>query len=161
MSDDERTQFRFDFGGITLELTGERAFVQEMYRRVMEDVQQARARAEQAPKVRGEGKQSSSKAIQSQAPPALPRSVWVHRSDDLMRKIYMVSEEDVGKSWLAHFLNEAYITSVYVDKPLFETFFPGLDGGQTLWAEFTGEGRRRIAEATRPHMRALSLPKKP
>lgn len=154
----ERTKFRFDFGGITLELTGDREFVQEMYQCVMEDVQEARLRANQQPEQRGQGKRAVSPGGKLKESQALPRSVWVHRADNLMRKIYMVSESDVARSWLAQILDETYISSVFVDKPIFEQVFPELDGGKTLWAEFTSEGRKRLAAASKPTIPALRSP---
>ncbi len=148
MADDDHTHFRFDFGGITLELEGKRPFVERMYRRVMQDVVEARRQTE------GEEKSSPSKKLLEKKP-----SVWVHRCSDMMRKIYMVSRADIGESALGEFTDVEAIGNVYIQKGLLADFFPEIKDGQTLWAEFTPVGRKKIEEATRPSRRALDLAK--
>ena len=44
MSQDQHTRFQLTFNGISLELHGEKEFVEEMYREVMADLEEARAR---------------------------------------------------------------------------------------------------------------------
>lgn len=140
MSKDEKvTHFRFDFGGVRLELSGEREFVQEMYKEVMRDVESAR---ESLKEEKGGAGQTGKEA------PKKKPSIWLYRASDLIRKIYMISREDVQSSVLGQTLDASELSGVFIDKEIFSEFFPGMDSGHTLWAEFTAEGRELIAEAT-------------
>lgn len=148
MAGDDDTRFHFDFGGITLELSGKRPFVEQMYRRVMEDVETVRRRVRE------------DKAAGGKVAPAQARrpSVWVHRCSDMMRKIYMVSHDDVVASSLDEICDMGAVKNVYIAKNVFQKFFPDLEDGQTLWAEFTSVGREKIAEATKPMREVPDLP---
>lgn len=151
MADEKETHFHFDFGGITLEVSGGRDFVQEMYQKVMKDVADARRSAQAA-------NRKASKKVSSKGPTKKP-SVWVHRCSEMMRKIYMASQDDISASPICDIVDVDVVSGIYVDKGLFELFFPKLDDGQTLWAEFTAVGRKKIADVTQPNRRALQLPK--
>lgn len=177
MSDENQTQFRFDFGGILVEVSGEREFVQELYRRVMRDVETARKAATgltdwpvapagssssastsaststSTSAERAESKETGSGPISRPGWKA-PEAIWVHRSSELMRKIYMVAVKDVLKTPLGPLLDVGALSNLYVDKEIFETFFPKVANNQTLWAEFTREGRDKIAEVTEPMRKA-------
>ncbi|RAL25517.1 hypothetical protein DL240_04720 [Lujinxingia litoralis] len=151
MSKSDTTHFHFDFGGITLELSGERTFVEKMYKQVMRDVAEARSQAPPA----AAPAQSGSKG-RVQAGPARRRSVWVHRCSELMRKIYMATPADVSASVVGKVIDSEPVAVIYVDKDAFGGVFPQMDDGQTLWAEFTAAGKEKVAEATRPSLKALS-----
>ncbi|MFU8802338.1 MAG: hypothetical protein ACNA8W_00875 [Bradymonadaceae bacterium] len=148
MTDEEegRTHFNFDFGGITLELSGDRRFVEKLYRRVMKDVEYVRA-----------GHHEVAKHTEEEAP-TLQNAVWVHRCSEMMRKIYMTTQAEVGQSILAGCITPDLMGVVYVDKGVMDRVFPELEKGQTLWAEFTPAGRERIAEVTAPVRKTLVLP---
>ncbi len=150
MAYDEKTQFRFDFGGIKLEVAGDRSFVEEIYRQVMEDVKEARRRnaADDAAGVRRVTKDDEEK-----------ESVWVHRAGDMMRKIYMISRQDLQPMMLSRVVDPKAVDNIYVEKGAFEKIFPDLENGYTLWAEFTATGKKMIAEATEPVRDALRVPK--
>lgn len=150
MSKSDTTHFHFDFGGITLELSGEREFVEKMYKQVMRDVAEARSGAHNASRAASAGKGAVQGAV------AKRRSVWVHRCSDLMRKIYMTTPADVSASILGRAIDSEPIGVIYIDKGAFNGIFPEMDGGQTMWAEFTAAGKAKLAEATRPAMQALS-----
>lgn len=154
MSKTDTTHFHFDFGGIILELSGERAFVEKMYKQVMRDVAEARS-GTQAPK-KSDAKAGGGGRGSMQAGPSKRRSVWVHRCSDLMRKIYMATPSDVSASILGKSIDSEPVGVIYIDKGAFNGIFPEMDGGQTLWAEFTAAGKRKLAEATRPALTALS-----
>ena len=150
MAYDEETKFRFDFGGIKLEVSGDREFVERIYRQVMEDVEEARRRnrAEELDSPRKlDGDEEDKEAL------------WVHRCDDMMRKIYMVSRDDLTLKMLNRVVNPRALENIYVEKQAFEKLFPDLENGYTLWAEFTSTGRERIAKATKPVRKALQVPK--
>ncbi len=139
---EDKTRFHFDFGGVKLELAGEREFVERMYQQVMKDVQVARQRAKLNIK---SGPRKKMVKGNKKKP-----SVWVHRCSDMMRKIYMASRTDVMQSPLGEVLDASGFENIYMDREAFNHFFPELEGGYTLWAEFTTVGRRKIAEATSP-----------
>lgn len=148
---DDATQFRFDFGGVKLVLSGDREFVERMYQKVMQDVQVARERV----KARPASASSSTSAQEKQILERKKPSIWVHRCGDMMRKIYMATREDVGRSPLGQILDPSAFEKLYMDRDVFPHFFPELEGGYTLWAEFTTVGRQKIAEATSPKRAAL------
>jgi hypothetical protein len=148
MSQQDDTHFHFDFGGITLELSGERQFVEKMYRQIMKDVEQARAQRIEKPEVR---------AAQVQR---INHAVWVHRCSEMMRKIYMTTQGDIERTILGRCLDPEELAVVYVDKDILSNIFPEFDKGQTLWAEFTPAGREKIAEVTSPMRQVLELPQK-
>ena len=144
MADRDQTQFRFDFGGVRLELSGEREFVELMYRRVMEDVEEVRRRIKA-----GDEPKHAKKTVEP-AP-----SIWVHRCSDMMRKIYMVSSIDLKNSAVGRLVDVEAIGNIYIRKEIFHDLLPRMRDGQTLWAEFTPAGRKKIEQATRPTRRAL------
>lgn len=148
MADDDETRFRVDFGGIVLELVGERAFVEQMYRQVMEDVEEARRQAQIEA-----GRVEKPEPIESKKP-----TVWVHRCGTLMRKIYMASRDDIAASPIGGEFEMTELNNVYVDREAFTDCFEDLEGGHTLWAEFTEDGREKISEATKPSREALDIP---
>lgn len=151
MAYDEKTHFRFDFGGIKLELSGDREFVEKMYRQVMEDVEEARRKNKQqkAAGIPADGNDADEEK----------ESVWVHRCGDMMRKIYMIARHELKPMMLNRVINPRAVDNIYVEKKAFEKLFPDLENGYTLWAEFTSTGRERIADATEPARKALQLPK--
>ena len=152
MGDDEHTEFRFDFGGIKLELRGERSFFEEMYRQVMKDVQMARRQIQDG----GDKGQVNGRSTDdtTEAPPKR-QSMWVHRTSDLMRKIYMVPQSQIRQWPLGDVIDLEGVSNMYVDKDVFKDIFPGITEGRTLWAEFTSVGKKKIAQATEPSRKAL------
>lgn len=145
MSDDEGdARFRFNFGELTLELTGEREFVERMYHRVMKDVETVRLRCEE--------KLDADEVVQDGTDES---SVWLHRCGNMMRKIYMCSRDDIMETPLGEVVGADKISAVYLDKDTFAEFFRDLEDGYTLWAEFTSVGRQKIEEATAVTQQAL------
>ena len=145
MADEELTHFRFDFGGIKLEVSGEREFVREMYHRVMQDVEKARnANLADSRSVNADGSTLDKKSKIREP------SVWVHRCSDLMRKIYMLTYEEFKKTPLVNFINLSRVRNIYLDKGIFDEILPETESNQTLWAEFTRAGKNKIAEVTQP-----------
>ena len=157
MADDELTHFRFDFGGIKLEVSGDREFVREMYHRVMQDVEKARrGSVDETNGVQITKKEGTTEKLA----PAREASVWAHRCSDLMRKIYMLSSQGIKGTPLANFVDISAVKNVYIAKDIFDEILPGTESSQTLWAEFTQAGRKKIAEVTHPMSKsALQAPK--
>lgn len=142
MSDEEEVSLRFNCAGVKLELSGNRTFVERMYRQIVADVEAARRR------VRTRGAESS--------PHGGPTSTWIHRCGDLMRKIYMGSGVDVRRSMLGGVIDAREVENIYVEDADFLDVFEQFDD-ETLWAEFTSVGRQllgELEEATEPMRRA-------
>ncbi len=66
----------------------------------------------------------------------------------MVHKIYMASVDDIQASPLFELLDPASIATLYVRDPLLARALPKFERGQTLWAELTAAGRRKIAQAT-------------
>lgn len=135
MSDENSTHFQFRLGGIELEISGERTFVEKMYQRVMRDIEQARRQVVPPP-----ADESSSAEVES-------RIVWVHRCSSMMHKIYMSSPTELSRASLLRCIDPSSVKILYAEKDVFEHILPNGGRGQTLWAELTERGRRRIAAA--------------
>lgn len=148
MGDDEQTRFHFDFGGIRLELSGDRDFVQTMYRRVMRDVDVVQRRITKRRSAIDETLEGATLEELSDSAAERP-SVWLHRCGSMMRKIYMASRTDVSDSPIGECIDVDAVTNVYMQKSIFNRFFPDLEGERTLWAEFTKVGRQKIAGVKR------------
>ena len=152
MSSDS-TRFKLSLNGISLEISGERSFVEEMYREIMRDIEEARERLS-----RGErsglapGAQAERLAQSKPRAPALQKPlehvVWIHRCAPLVHKIYMASPSDLERSKLFGFLAPRRLSTLYMEDALLSRLLPKFDRGQTLWAELTREGRAKIAEAS-------------
>lgn len=144
----EKTQFRLNLNGISLELEGEKAFVEQMYRDIMKDIEEARRRNKAI-----ELKSSASKASAKEAEALRHRArrdsvVWIHRCSELVHKIYMASPEDLGQLRQIQAIDTEKIATLYIDDKLLPKLMPQFDKGQTLWAELTPAGRHKIASAS-------------
>ncbi len=163
MSSQDMTRFKLTLHGIGLELEGERDFVEEMYRNIMNDIEVARAR-QRAGQPSGlestsqrehahSGASSTDRTqefVRSKHAPrdyAADRVIWLHRCSELVHKIYMTNTKDLAKVNPFRALNQAHVRTVYVQDKLLSSIMPQYDRGQTLWAELTRAGRKRIAEA--------------
>lgn len=136
MSDENSTQFQFRLGGIELEISGDRDFVERMYGRVMRDIEAAR-------------RSLATEAAQQEAEGARDKQIlWVHRCSPMMHKIYMSSPAELDRSLLMRQFETTEVNIVFADKDVFERVLPSVEKGATLWAELTEQGRRRIAEAS-------------
>jgi hypothetical protein len=156
MSQDQHTRFQLTFNGISLELHGEKEFVEEMYREVMADLEEARARNARgqmpstAPASASQAKPPATAGAKKKVERPLEHVIWLHRCTPLVNKIYMASPSDVRKTKrLSAFVPEQ-IATLYVEGKLLTDVMPQFDRGQTLWAELTTAGRKKIAEASSP-----------
>ncbi len=135
MSDENSTQFQFRLGGIELEISGDMEFVEQMYSRVMRDIEAARTSVTEDVDAR---KQAGLREKQI---------LWVHRCSPMMHKIYMSSPAELDKSALMRQFETTHVNIVFADKGVFGRVLPSVEKGATLWAELTERGRRRIAGA--------------
>lgn len=141
MSDDERTRFRFECEGIEVELAGDDAFVERMYRRLMRDIDAAR----------GPDAPDASDPGEAEPAPDDPREghvVWLIRCDDMMRRVYMIDPMHFRDSILDRCLDDGGIDSLYIERDTMKEFLPDIvDQHRTLWAELTETGHDKIADS--------------
>jgi len=137
MSENNSTQFQFRLGGIELEIAGDRQFVEQMYSRVMRDIEAARKSLADE-----DGDDPQAAWLREK------QILWVHRCSPMMHKIYMSSPAELDKSPLMRQFETTHINIVFADRAVFGRVLPSVEKGATLWAELTERGRRRIAAAT-------------
>ena len=136
MSAENSTQFQFRLGGIELEISGDRTFVEQMYLRVMRDIEAARSSLEDTADT------LRRVAIREK------QILWVHRCSPMMHKIYMSSPAELDKSPLMRQFETTHVNIVFADRGVFDRVLPSVEKGATLWAELTERGRKRIAAAS-------------
>ncbi len=158
MSEKKTTHFQFSLGNIELEISGEREFVERMYRMIMRDIESSRGTDEEFREtirttqkltgVQPESKEDTKKAILDTHGRGERPVVWVHRCGDMMHKIYMSSPQEMAKAEILRIFDTDWLGVVFANDDAINRVLPAVDRGQTLWAELTPEGRRRIAQAS-------------
>jgi hypothetical protein len=169
---DEAVRFQLNLNGILLEIEGERSFVEAMYREVIKDIEEARRRqlnpapaqpqqaaaAPQPRAVSGTGISVTNPQGNPKVPAGRARAqqgvVWIHRCNELVHKIYMSSPQDLRTHSAFDILNPDKIGILYIEDPLISQLLPRFESGQTLWAELTPAGRKKIAEAAGPQRKS-------
>ena len=144
MSDENTTHFQFTLGRLSIELSGEKEFVERAYKMLMADVEAARAlRGVPLPEPI-----EASEAEDDNAEPVEPRKiVWVHRCSEMMHKIYMSTANELSRNKFFRLFDLEGVNVVYTERDAVEAVLPGIEKGLTLWAELTSKGRQKIAEA--------------
>lgn len=142
---EKKTQFRLNLNGIVLDLEGDRAFVEEMYKEIMRDIEEAKRRNERVNQTPAERKRAKRKPKQESV-------LWIHRCSPLVHKIYMASPDDLEESPILSHIDHTKLGTLYIDHALLSKLMPQFDRGQTLWAELTPAGRERIANAQGPKL---------
>lgn len=143
MSDENTTHFQFSLAAIQLEISGERQFVERMYRTIMRDIEEARnlpAGTTSHTKDEPAGKRGKTAPIDRQV-------VWVHRCSEMMHKIYMSSPEEISRAFILRVFDPTQLAVVYASEDCIDMILPKVEKGHTLWAELTEKGRKRIQNA--------------
>ncbi len=151
MAKDDNITLRFECGGVELKISGKHEFVQKMYRTMMEDVEEARKRAED----------EAHQTTVPEPPEGKRPSAWLHRCGAMMHKIYMVTNEDLESTLLDGFVDVVELSAIYVEDEVFDQVIGQVERGDTLWAEFTNLGRRKMKEIedlSSPIREALTTP---
>ncbi len=143
---DEATRFTLSFNGISIEIEGDKDFVEEMYREVMADIEEAKRRIGNTIGARSGAAKASAKT--PKLPTPQERVIWVYRCNPLVHKIYMTSVLVVAENPAFEAFEPQQLNAVYVEEPLLTKLMPQFNKGQTLWAELTAHGREKIAEAS-------------
>lgn len=148
MSNENSTHFQFSLAAINLEISGDRAFVERMYRLIMQDIEAVRAGKVEPRKPADPMDMGSPLGSRGPRRPktVAPNSqvVWVHRCSDMMHKIYMSSPEELSRAPLLKVIDPSKIAVVYADESVIDAILPKVEKGHTLWAELTAKGRQRI-----------------
>lgn len=130
MSDDSKSHFSFERGGVRVSITGDWAFVQRMYREILRDVDAARP-----------GETSPAEALDH----VHDHVVWIIRCSEMIRRIYMADASDFSSSPLRRALDPTALGTLYIDRDAFEGLLPDIaDREETLWAKLTDAGRRQM-----------------
>lgn len=152
MTDEKTTRFHFVLGGVELEISGDRCFVESMYKRIMQDIDEARrSTSVDADATRAISREAVAEA--EAAPKKRARSVagkavtWIHRTSEMMHKIYMSSPGEVAMAPVLRAFDTSRISAIYAEQDAVRLVVPDSSPGHTLWAELTEAGRRKIAEA--------------
>jgi len=141
MSDENTTHFQFSLAAIQLEISGERDFVERMYRTIMQDIEEARKAPADIPfAAPREAPRAKTVAIDRQV-------IWVHRCSEMMHKIYMSSPEEVSRAHLLRNIDSTRLAVVYASDECIDMILPKVEKGHTLWAELTAKGKQRIQNA--------------
>ncbi len=142
MSDGNYTRFRLNLQFFTIELAGEKTFVEELYRKVYRDLlpllntpKPTEAAIDPKPE------ESPSKARLEYT--------WIYSCTPHYNKVYVVENAIMTHSIFGRVLNPKSIRRIYIERnPESAHLFREVSAGnRTLWAEITPEGRRMIEEA--------------
>lgn len=141
------TRFRLNLPGFTIELEGERTFVEDLYRSICRDIEPmmtaaARGKPIRLPELPEPGNEARSGHIARRS-----RYIWVYLCTALFNKVYVVENSAIEHIALGRFIDVDRIRRVYLDRvddgELFKAF---THDNKTLWAEFTHEGRALLRE---------------
>jgi hypothetical protein len=144
MSDENTTHFQFSLATIQLELSGDREFVERMYRTIMRDIEEARSVEPSAIAPKNETPQEK----RTRTVPIDRQVVWVHRCSEMMHKIYMSSPEELSRAHLLRTIDPTRLSVVYAADECIDMILPKVEQGHTLWSELTEKGKAKIQSAT-------------
>ena len=123
---------------IDVTLSGDRAFVEKMYRMIMTDISEARNL---------QNIESLDVISKNEPPEEAERIIWVHRCSEMMHKIYMGSPFDIDASDIMRLFDAQGLQTIYCEKSVINRVLPYIQDGHTLWAELTAKGRQTIGVA--------------
>lgn len=139
--DAPHTQFKLDLPGMSLKISGDRAFVESLFREVSRDL----LRVLQPPV---ETIHSGPTPVDLPVVDGDPRGVdftWVYGCTPLFNKVYAVDDVDIRLSPLGTSLDPTRLRRIFIDSGAEAIFATLAAGRQTLWAEYTEEGRQTIS----------------
>jgi hypothetical protein len=135
MSDnDSPTRFTLDLPGFQLDISGDRAFVEELYHRVSLDILPLIFPNHPAPR----------SPARAQAARRAKGYTWVYGVTQYYSKVYAVSDDELRAGLLGPYLDPGQVRRIYVARDDHDLFTSLAGGQKTLWAEFTAEGRSRF-----------------
>ena len=122
--DDPTNHCRLERGGMVIEFTGTKQFVEDMFRKVSQDLD-----AEPVDEFT-----------------AASKHIWVYLRGNLCHKVYLGDARDLERRSLGRFLSPDLIRRVYTDGEESAHFAGFRSDDQTLWAEFTDAGRSALQQ---------------
>ena len=164
MSDKEHTRFRLNLPHFSIELSGDREFVEELYRKVYRDllplIEAGANSGATIPVTQSAPAQTSASTIPAgpEASSKLPRNdyTWIYNCTPHYNKVYVVENQLIWHTYYGRILDPRRLRRIYVDRERKSKLFHELAAGnRTLWAEITPEGRRMIEEAAQKRQDSL------
>lgn len=158
MSKPEYTRFRLNLPQFSIEISGEKTFVEELYRKVQADLLPLLENPGKAAQIHA---QSSSPSVASMAqsggrggPPAIDESnvprmdyTWIYSCTTHYNKVYVVENRVINHSIFGRYIDARRVRRIYIDRDKTRLFKELSSGTNTLWAEITPEGRKMIEQA--------------
>lgn len=131
---DSNTRFRLALPGLTVDVTGDQTFVEEMFGKVSQDL----------------AKLLSQPAAHHGGGDHGARHVWVYVRGALYNKVYLSDIRDLERGPLGRFLDPDRIRRVYTEGEACARYAGFPEREKTLWAEFTAEGQELLRRGMRP-----------
>lgn len=131
---DATTRFRLALPGLTVEVTGEQTFVEEMFGKVSQDLTELLSQP-------------------SNARAGIDRElhhVWVYVRGSLYNKVYLSDIRQLERGPLGRFLDPDRIRRVYADGEGSARYAGFGADEKTMWAEFTEEGQALLRKGMKP-----------
>jgi hypothetical protein len=139
MSASVTTHFHLKMGDIELDVEGEREFVEKVYRMLMLDVERVRA---------DEFQTAECNPPEDDIAETL---TWVHRCSELLHKIYLIKTSKLSASLLNVAFDVHHLGALYVDRAAIDRILPSLTTDNTIYAQLTPAGKRKIAAMSNPN----------
>jgi hypothetical protein len=132
---DPTTLFRLALPGLTVEVSGEQTFVEEMFGKVSQDLTELLSQPASAQA--GGGDRGA-------------RHVWVYVRGSLFNKVYLSNIRDLERGPLGRFLDPDRVRRVYTEGEKCARYAGFPEREKTLWAEFTEEGQAMLRRGMSP-----------
>lgn len=130
-----RTRFRIELPGLEVSISGDRAFVEDLFKEISADLLPALT-----------GQVGSHAGLTPLDLPTVGETsyTWVYGCSPLYSKVYAVRDAHIRAGLLGGAVDPAQLRRIYIDGVESELFAAIAGGQQTLWAEFTDEGKERF-----------------
>ena len=138
------TRFRLNLPGFTVELEGQRTFVEDLYRTISRDLEpMLKAASSGQPITLPELSPESEGTVSTNRRSS---HIWVYFCTTLFNKVYVMENNTVEATLLGRFIDVDRIRRIYIDDiPKNSSVFSNnFHNNRTLWAEFTDEGRELL-----------------
>ncbi|MDX9719950.1 MAG: hypothetical protein RBU37_04320 [Myxococcota bacterium] len=140
MDDSNYTRFRLNLAQFSVELAGEKNFVEELYRKVYRDLLPLINTPKPGPEA------ITPQPVDNKANPGQDYT-WIYSCTPHYNKVYVVENSVLVHSIFGRHLDPRRLRRIYLDRANSPLFRDLASGNRTLWAEITPEGRRMIEAA--------------
>ena len=143
MTKGKKTKFTMRLPHLNIELSGEKTFVEELYKSISRDF----APLVDAAKRGGSAHQIILDKDRDSDAPKRNDYTWVYLCTNFFNKVYVMEKSGLEASMLGAFVDFDRLRRVYVDRedsPVLESL---AQTDRTLWAEFTEEGKAALRGA--------------